>query len=241
MQTEFTLISHRLCPYVQRAVIALTEKGVPFSRIDVDLADKPDWFKALSPLGKVPLLRVSQDGSDHVIFESAVILEYLEDTQPDPLHPADPLDRAQHRAWIEFASAILAGIARLYSAASDFVFQAEQEKLTEAFRRIEDELQRRAAVPFFEGPRFTLVDAAFGPVFRYFEAFEAFADLHILGTLPRVATWRKAISKRASVRAAVAPDYPDLLRSFLMAKQSVLSDRIAARLATAEGRLVPAG
>lgn len=240
MQTEFTLISHRLCPYVQRAVIALTEKGVPFSRIDVDLATKPDWFKALSPLGKVPMLRVSQDGSDHVIFESAVILEYLEDTQPDPLHPADALDRAQHRAWIEFASAILAGIARLYSATTEPAFQLEQDGLAQAFRRVEEELQRRAAVPFFEGPRFTLVDAAFGPVFRYFDAFEALAALHILGTLPRVAAWRDAVSQRPSVQAAVAPDYPVLLLSFLMAKQSVLSDRIAAQIALTEGRSAPA-
>src|SRR5438270_2942739 len=82
---KLTLISHDLCPYVQRAVIALTEKGVPFDRIYVGLANKPDWFRAISPLGKVPLLKVG----DAVIFESAVILEYLEETQPKPLHPVD--------------------------------------------------------------------------------------------------------------------------------------------------------
>ena len=69
---RLTLVSHHLCPYVQRAVIALTEKQVPFERIDVDLAAKPAWFTAISPLGKVPLLRV---GDATVIFESAVILE----------------------------------------------------------------------------------------------------------------------------------------------------------------------
>ncbi|MGD9883263.1 MAG: glutathione S-transferase family protein, partial [Reyranella sp.] len=53
-----TLVSFDLCPYVQRAAIALAEKGVPFERRTVDLADKPDWFKAMSPLGKVPLLQV---------------------------------------------------------------------------------------------------------------------------------------------------------------------------------------
>ena len=56
--TKLTLVSHKLCPYVQRAVIALTEKGVPFRRVDVDLANKPDWFKAVSPLGKTPVLLV---------------------------------------------------------------------------------------------------------------------------------------------------------------------------------------
>ena len=41
MERTLTLISHHLCPYVQRAAIALAEKGVPFERRDVDLADKP--------------------------------------------------------------------------------------------------------------------------------------------------------------------------------------------------------
>src|SRR4030095_7945549 len=95
-----TLISHKLCPYVQRAVIALTEKGVPFRRVDIDLANKPDWFTAISPLGKTPVLLVGNDA----IFESAVILEYLEETQPNPLHPSDPLARAEHRAWMQFGS-----------------------------------------------------------------------------------------------------------------------------------------
>src|SRR6478735_961183 len=59
------LISHKLCPYVQRAVIALTEKGVAFERIDVDLANKPEWFLRVSPLGKTPVLQV-----DEVTFQA---------------------------------------------------------------------------------------------------------------------------------------------------------------------------
>jgi glutathione S-transferase len=42
--TSLTLISHPLCPFVQRAAIVLLEKGVSFDKIDVDLAAKPDWF-----------------------------------------------------------------------------------------------------------------------------------------------------------------------------------------------------
>jgi len=108
-----TLVSHNLCPYVQRAAIALAEKRVAFAKVYVDLSDKPDWFRAISPLGKVPLLRVASGGGEQVIFESAVILEYLEETQANPLHPDHPLDRARHRSWIEFGSALLNGIARM--------------------------------------------------------------------------------------------------------------------------------
>ena len=91
------LVSHALCPYVQRAAISLAEKGLPFTRTDIDLANRPEWFRRLSPLGKVPLLRVG----DAVLFESAAILEYLEDTQAPALHPADALQRARHRAWAQ--------------------------------------------------------------------------------------------------------------------------------------------
>src|SRR5215467_6182422 len=136
MAEPLRLISHKLCPYVQRAVIALTEKGVPFERIDIDLAHKPDWFLKISPLGKTPVLVVG----DHAIFESAVILEYLEETQANPLHPADALRRAEHRSWIEFGSAALNDIAGLYSASDQAAFEAKAGKLSEKFAWLESRL-----------------------------------------------------------------------------------------------------
>jgi glutathione S-transferase len=129
MAARLKLISHKLCPYVQRAVIALTEKGVSFERIDIDLANKPDWFRAISPLGKTPVLQVG----DVPIFESAVILEYLEETEPKPLHPADPLTRAEHRAWIEFGSTVLADIAGFYTVPDEAIFKARTSQLEQRF------------------------------------------------------------------------------------------------------------
>src|SRR5438045_68880 len=159
MATRLKLISHKLCPYVQRAVIALTEKAVPFERIDIDLADKPEWFVAISPLGKTPVLQVGAVP----IFESAVILEYLEETEPHPLHPADPLSRAEHRAWIEFGSAILNDIWALYTAPDAAAFSAKVAALREKFVRVEARLMG----PWFDGGRFSLVDAPSAPVPRY--------------------------------------------------------------------------
>src|SRR6185503_201029 len=95
---KLTLVSYHLCPYVQRVAIALMEKGLAFERVYVDLAEKPAWFLAQSPLGKTPLLQVD----DVALFESSVICEYLEETTPHPLHPGDPLERARHRGWMEF-------------------------------------------------------------------------------------------------------------------------------------------
>jgi glutathione S-transferase len=210
-----TLISHKLCPYVQRAVIALTEKGVTFERRDIDLANKLDWFLRVSPLGKTPVLLVGETP----IFESAVILEYLEETQPHPLHPADPLARAEHRAWIEFGSAILNDIWGFYTAADATAFDAKAAALKNKFARVEARLKG----PWFDGERFALVDAVFGPVFRYFDAFDRIGAFGILAELPEVAAWRRALASRATVQAGVAPEYPALLWEFFRTRGSHLS------------------
>jgi glutathione S-transferase len=223
MTAPLKLISHKLCPYVQRAVIALTEKGVPFQRIDIDLANKPDWFRKISPLGKTPVLVVG----DHAIFESAVILEYLEETQANPLHPADALARAEHRSWIEFGSAVLNDIAGLYSAPDETAFKTKAVQLEARFARLESRL---AAAPWFDGERFSLVDAVFGPVFRYFDAFDAIGDFGILAGKPKLARWRAALAARPSVESAASPDYPALLRDFLDRKRSHVS-QLQAKLA----------
>jgi glutathione S-transferase len=215
-----TLISHVLCPYVQRAVISLTEKQVPFERIDVDLANKPLWFTAISPLGKTPVLKVGKTA----IFESAVILEYLEETQPSPLHPADPLRRAEHRGWIEFGSAVLNDIAGFYSAADVTAFDQKTKALTEKFARLE---ARLGPGPYFDGERFSLVDVVFGPVFRYFDAFDRIGDFGILAGKPKLAAYRQALAVRPSVRNAVSPDYEIRLRKFLQARNSHLSRLMA--------------
>jgi glutathione S-transferase len=220
------LISHKLCPYVQRAVIALTEKGVPFERIDIDLANKPDWFLKISPLGKTPVLVVG----DKAIFESAVILEYLEETQAGPLHPSEPLARAEHRGWIEFGSAVLNDIAGFYAAKDEATFAAKIAQLEQRFARLEERL---AAAPWFDGEKFSLVDAVFGPVFRYFDTFDGIGDFGILSGKAKVARWRKNLAERTSVRSAVRADYPALLRDFIDKRQSWLSRLQAAKRAAA--------
>ena len=219
---QLQLVSHKLCPYVQRAVISLKEKDVPFKRIDIDLTEKPDWFLALSPLGKTPVLIV--DGQP--VFESAVILEYLEETQPNPLHPKDPFKRAQHRSWIEFGSAILSDIAGFYSAADATTFTGKTEALAQKFARLERHLGEG---PFFSGEQFSLVDAVYGPVFRYFDSFERIDEFGVLDRKLRTKAWRETLTQRSSVRAAVSSDYPSLLWRFLEGRQSYLTSLMSIR------------
>jgi len=220
MPQRLRLISHKLCPYVQRAAIVAAEKHIDLERIDIDLANKPDWFLALSPTGKVPVLEVVDDaGKVHVLFESAVIAEYLDEISGSALLPSDPLQRARTRAWVEYASATLADIARLYSA-SDFAgFEAAIGALTARLGTLEAEI----AGPFFAGTRFGLADAAFAPVFRYLDVFERELGVTLVPRGPKVAAWSGEIGIRPSVIGAVPLDYADRLLNFVIAKDSHLS------------------
>ncbi|RQZ38378.1 glutathione S-transferase family protein [Burkholderia sp. Bp9099] len=216
---QYHLVSHVLCPYVQRAVIVLTEKGVPFERTDVDLGNKPDWFRRISPLGKTPVLVV--DGAP--IFESAVICDYLDETLAPRLHPDAPLERARHRAWVEFASALLNAVWGFYTAADETALAAATRDIRARFEQLEDAL---GTGPYFGGAHFSIVDAAFGPVFRYFDVFERIDDFGFFAGLPKVTAWRQRLAERPSVRAAVRANYPQRLMEFLLKRGSMLSTRI---------------
>ncbi|MBO9590709.1 glutathione S-transferase family protein [Devosia sp.] len=206
--SKLTLISFPTCPYVQRAVIALKEKGVPFEVIYIDLANKPDWFLAISPLGKVPVLKVERDGHEPaIVFESAVILEYLEDTITEKrLHPIDTLERAQHRSWIEFGSQVLGDLWRLSAAKDQGELDNASQSLATKLRRLEDTI----VGPFFAGTQFSLVDAVFAPAFRQLDALETVVAMGLTADLPKLSAWRKNLAARPSVKEAAPADFVDL-------------------------------
>jgi glutathione S-transferase len=218
MNAPLVLVSHVLCPYVQRACIVLAEKEVPFVRKDIDLAHKPQWFLELSPLGKTPVLMVGEQA----IFESTVICEYLDETYGEQLHPRDALRRARHRGWMEFGSGVLNLIAAYYSA-------ADEEVLLQRGREIKDRLAQLEAVlgdgDFFDGP-FSLVDAVFAPVFRYFDVLDETSDVGFFTGLTKLGRWRAALDGRMSVQRAVRDDYRQQLRHFFASKPSALGRRI---------------
>lgn len=214
------LISHALCPYVQRAAIVLAEKGIAFERRDIDLANKPGWFLAVSPLGKTPVLLVD----DEAIFESAVICEYLEDTALPHLHPANALQRARHRAWMEFGSTLLNLIGAFYNAPDEPALLARAADIRARFAQLEAALGEG---PFFAGESFSIVDAVFGPALRYFDVLDEVADFGWWTGLPKLQAWRSALASRPSVAQAVRPDHAESLRRFLRARGAALSWRMS--------------
>lgn len=220
-QSQLTLVSHELCPFVQRVAILLLEKQVPFQRIDVDLKVRPDWFLAMSPTGNVPLLKVKKgDEGANVLFESVAICEFIEEVYPEPaLHPEDAITRAQHRAWIEFATAMLADAWGYLNAADQQTALSKSAALRGKLERFELE---KSDGDYFAGAKLSMVDIAVAPVFRYFDILGFEPSHPLFDGLVRIAEWRHALANRASVQAAVAEDYASRFRTHLQQAKAIL-------------------
>ena len=200
-----TVISTPTCPYVQRAVIALKERGVDFELVYIDLTAKPDWFLAISPLGKVPVLKVGREGQEPaILFESTVILQYLDETLPGPrLFPEDALARARQRAWIEYAGSLLGDLYRLGQAKDEAGWTEALAAVASRLRPLEAEI----VGPFFAGAHFSAADVVYAPVFRQIDSFETLRPLGVLDGLPKLEHWRRALAARPSVKDAVPADF----------------------------------
>jgi glutathione S-transferase len=136
------------------------------------------------------------------------------------LHPAHALTRARHRGWMEFGSSLLNAIGGFYAAPDDVSLQRRAEDIRGKFLQLEEVLGEG---PYFAGDRFCMVDAVFGPVFRYFDVFDAIADFGFMAATPKVRAWRQALRMRPSVRAAAPSGYEAALRLFLLRRKSALS------------------
>ena len=197
------LISFKLCPFVQRSVIILLEKGIDFDITYIDLKQPPDWFLAISPFGKVPVLRCG----DIVLFESAVINEYIDETHPPDLHPVDPLLRAQNRAWIEFGSGLNMDIHGVMVATDADKFTTKCDAVKKELARVEAQL---GAGPYLNGDPFSLADAAYAPTLMRLQLIKKHFGLDLMEELPKLQAWAEILTGRDSVQHSVVPDFVEL-------------------------------
>ncbi len=215
------LISFKICPFVQRSVITLKHKNIDFEITYIDLADPPDWFLDISPLQKVPVLEV--DGE--VLFESAVINEYIDDITGGELQPADALARAKNRAWIEFASNMLGNLYMMKMSKDEESYDKYRERLRDQLRRVE---KRLGEGPWFNGAEFSLADTAFAPLFRHNAAAGGKLSVIDAATMPRVSAWAKRLLALPEVRDSVVGEFEDLYLAALQKNGSYNLSLLAA-------------
>ncbi len=230
--SRYELISFDLCPFVQKAAIALQARGVAYEVTYIDLyAERPDWFKALSPYGKVPVLKVGDRG----IFESSVINEYIEDTaEGEPLFSADPFERAHERAWVIYASDLNGPTYRLMVAEDSAEAGSEAEQVRQHMTRLEAHLD--ADGPWFKGETFTLIDVAVAPPLQRLLWIDALAPkLKLFAKAPKVRAWATRLVAHPAVQASTVPDVHDRFLSYLKGKGSPTRDVAASWLGRQAG------
>ena len=209
------LISFKVCPFVQRSVILLKEKEVDYDIEFIDVYDPPEWFKKLSPTGKVPVMEV--EGT--VLFESAVISEYIDEVYPPSLHPLNPLDKAKNRAWIEFTSPLYMGTFNLMMAKTQEEVDAAIEDMDNKLATLEVEKKNQ---PWFNGEDFSLVDIAMAPYFVRAQFYKKHFNLDLLKDFPRMQQWSEALLARQTVADSVVEGFDKMLLVRMQSNESFL-------------------
>lgn len=210
------LISFKLCPFVQRASIVLKYKAIEHEVVYIDLAAPPAWFLAISPLKKVPLLLIGE----HVIFESSVINEYLDEAYPNKLHPEDLVLRAKNRSWIEFGNICMWDGFHLSVKESEQEFYEIRDDLLGKF----DRLEKAVIGPFFNGKELSLVDVSYAPLLQRLGYLDALRpgifdrDRHA-----KINGWWQALSELEIVRTSCVPEIKELYYEQLWKRRGFVS------------------
>jgi glutathione S-transferase len=185
-----TLYTAERCPYAARARITLTEKGIPYDAVEIDLSNRPAWLYEKNPLGRVP---VYEEDEGLVLPESEVIMEYLEERFPEPaLWPDDAAERALGRLWLKRFDD---GLGDAYYAARRGDGRDELEaRLGELDRALEGQ-------PYLTGREYGLADIGYVPWI-----LRARANLGVeLETFPALEDWLARLTERPAVVAELEP------------------------------------
>ena len=170
----------------------------------IDRDNRPAWFLAISPHSKVPVLQI--DGKE-ALFESNAIAEYLEETATPRLHPEDALARARNRAWTDFVTTFASAISQAAYANTEEEFTARSAKIADPFKKLDEALSKRGnAGPYFNGDKFSLVDAAYAPFLQRYTFMDRLRPIGLIEKYPHLKAWRDALLAATAVKASTVPE-----------------------------------
>ena len=221
MASRFKLCSFMTCPWVQRAAIVLRAKQIPYDITYIDRNNRPDWFLAVSPHAKVPVLVIDDK---EALFESNAIAEYLDETVAPRLHPEDALARARNRAWTDYVPTFASSISSTMYSDSEDEFGQRAAKMSGPFGKLEEALGKRGnSGPYFNGPKLSLVDAAYAPFVQRYTFMDRLKPLGIIEKYPLLAAWRDALMAAPAVKASTVPNIEAVWQENLIIRNRWLS------------------
>ena len=190
-------------PYVRKVRVFLKEKGIACDFVMEGPLDPAGHVAALNPLGKVPVL--VRDDND-VLFDSPLIIEFLDSLGGEPLIPRDGEARWQVLRWHALAQGILdAVVSRLMEVRrapekqSPEIVTHQEAKVIPALKYADS---AKKGLAYLVGDRFSIADLAMGGALEYvdFRFPHDWRDRH-----PRLAHWLAGISTRGSFAETIPP------------------------------------
>src|SRR5262245_38709213 len=228
---KYLLVSFKTCPWVQRAAIVLREKKIDFEFRHIEPDNRPDWFLAISPHKKVPVLRIDDQVS---LFESNAIAECLDETVAPRLHPEDPIARAVNRAWTDYVPTFADAVTATAYADTEDDYNKAAEKIPVPFDRLEKALARQGSGPFFNGAKYSLVDASYAPFLQRYVFLDRVKRLGHLEKFPRLQEWTTALLKRPSTHSFPEAEFETLYRQNLKRRNKWVSKFVETTQVAAE-------
>ena len=229
--TKYLLVSFKTCPWVQRAAIVLREKNIPFEFRHIEPDNRPDWFLAISPHKKVPVLRVDDTVS---LFESNAIAEFLDETTQPRLHPDDPVVRAVNRAWTDYIPTFAAEVTAVAYADSEADYLKAVARIPAPFERLETALKKQGSGPFFNGKAYSLVDAAYAPFLQRYFFLDRIKRLGHIEKFPRLKAWADALMARRSTHSFPEGEFEAMYRTNLKKRNKYLAQFVELPAVAAE-------
>ncbi|KAJ7636671.1 glutathione S-transferase [Roridomyces roridus] len=114
MSEQLTLYTAKICPFAHRVELALAEAKAGYTRCEIDLSNKPEWYAPkVNPASKVPAIAYGGPQTSPElpapesvkIAESLILVEFIADLYPDSnILPKDPVQRARARFFIDVVS-----------------------------------------------------------------------------------------------------------------------------------------
>ncbi|CAL8463333.1 g2867 [Coccomyxa elongata] len=212
---ELVFYTHTLCPYAQRVWLTLLEKEVDFQPVQIDLSDKPPFYRSICSL--VPA--ISHHGT--IVTESVDICNWIDDSSEGPsLVPSEQAGRQAMSALVSSSSAInSAGLSLLAGRTGRFwgigggQTQAQQRSFEAQLTTLDESLSNFGG-PFLLGERASLADLIIFPFMERFALAKVFTGYDVHDALGgSIGTWLSSMAERPSCKAASA-NHTLLLEAF---------------------------
>ena len=211
-----TLVSFKICPFVQRVTALLEAKHLPYEIKYICLKDKPEWFLNISPHAQIPIL-ITDSGT--ALFESDAIVEYLDEIKPPIEAHISPEQRALDRAWSYMATKNYLTQCNLMQSADAETFEKRLQKLNKIFEKANNAINKG---PFFKGETLSNVDIAWLPLLHRAHIILKHTGHDLLTGYPKIQAWQKAIMKKNMVQKSVSEDFENKFKGFYLSSKTYL-------------------